>query len=219
MPFSTLDLLFLAVVLLFALHGMRKGLILSLCSLVALVVAAVGATFLTNALTPLLTRSLVPLVETFLLEHFDLESLLAQQGGGLLGQLSDHLLKNGTAFASIGTFAGELAQAVVSVCIRPILFSLCFAVVLVLWHCLSRALDLVARLPVLHLFNKTGGLLFGALSGALVALLLLFLMQTLLPGKLPQQWVENSFLLGDQTLSGLFSSFMPSSYFSDILTP
>ena len=51
-----LDIILLAVVLLFAVLGARKGLVLSFCSLVAVIVGLLGGCFVSARLTPPLTE-------------------------------------------------------------------------------------------------------------------------------------------------------------------
>lgn len=195
MPFSILDLIFLAVFAVFAILGARKGLLLSLCSLLAVVVALVGATLIADALSGPMAAQIAPLVETFLAEHLD--AITAGQTGqeqGFLWALINEALA-GIDHAAAGDFLTQIAVQVARLLIHPILFAVAFVVVLIAWTFLSHALDLVARLPVLHTLNTFGGLLFGAAEGAVLFVVGLLLIRTFLPDLIPPQWQADSVLM------------------------
>ena len=60
MAFLIADGLVLAVLLIFACIGARRGLILSLCGLLAFVVAFLGASFAARTLSPVVADALEP---------------------------------------------------------------------------------------------------------------------------------------------------------------
>lgn len=195
MPFSILDLLFIAVFVLFAFLGAKKGLLLSLCSLLAVVVALIGATFLSDALSPILAAHFSPSLEGFLSQHLD--AILAGQSGeeqGFLWAFVNEALK-GIDPSAAENFLTQLALQATQLLLRPILFSIAFVVVLIAWTLLSRALDLVTRLPVLHTLNSVGGLLFGAAEGTVLYVVALFLIRAFLPDLIPPEWEKGSLLL------------------------
>ncbi|MPM82864.1 hypothetical protein SDC9_129926 [bioreactor metagenome] len=67
-------------------------------------------------------------------------------------------------------------------------------VILLLWTLLSHALDLVAKLPVLHFFNKTGGFVLGTAKGVLVLFVVLRAAEYL-GNFIPAGMAENTVLL------------------------
>ena len=63
MNFLIIDAILVVILLLFAIGGARRGLILSVVSLLAVVVAIVGGLFLSKLLTPVVTEWVQPVVE------------------------------------------------------------------------------------------------------------------------------------------------------------
>lgn len=63
MNYLIFDGIILAILLLFAFVGRHRGLIMSVCSLLAVVVAIAGSIFLSKALAPTVTEWVLPLVE------------------------------------------------------------------------------------------------------------------------------------------------------------
>ncbi len=200
-----LDVLLLAVVVLFAILGARKGMVLTLCSLVAVLVAVVGASLVSGALTPVLAKQAAPMLEGFITDN--LEALVgsaqaaqaAQEApSGFLWEvlkgLTDQVdLPDLTAASAqvVSTLALLAAQAV----LRPILFLIAFVLILIIWFFLSHALDLVAKLPVLHTLNTAGGVVFGAVKGAILLTIAALLIQLFFPDLIPPAAVEGSRIL------------------------
>lgn len=58
-----IDVLIVAALVFFAWRGERKGFILTLCSLVAVLVAFIGATLITNAAAPKVAEYIQPRLE------------------------------------------------------------------------------------------------------------------------------------------------------------
>lgn len=75
---------------------------------------------------------------------------------------------------------------------RTGLFFLSFFLIVVVWGLLSRALDLVCRLPVLRSFNEIGGLLFGLVKGVCILLAVVGLITLL--GLIPEEVASQTFL-------------------------
>ena len=75
------DLIVLAVLILFAALGAHRGLILSLCGLIAVVVAVLGASFAARALSPLVADALEPRFAAAIEEQLN-ESLREQAQAG-----------------------------------------------------------------------------------------------------------------------------------------
>lgn len=84
MNFILFDVVVALVLLFFLWRGYSKGLVLTLCSLLSVVVAFVGATILTSALTPPVSHTIQPIIEQKLNQTF-LEQI---EKGGVLNDVS-----------------------------------------------------------------------------------------------------------------------------------
>lgn len=218
MAFLVADGLVLAVLLIFAFVGARWGLILSLCGLLAFVVAFVGAGFLARTLSPVVADALEPRFAAAIEEQLN-ESIRQQVEAGEEAVLSpddvpldgvlDALRQMGFYETLINTVdkavesgmtavaasaAAAVAAAVAQSAAYLILFLLGFFLILLAWRLLSRALDLVARLPGLHFLNKTVGALFGLVQGCIVLFVAAWLLQ-FFGNLLPRELVEQTVLL------------------------
>ena len=218
MAFLIADGLVLAVLLIFACIGARRGLILSLCGLLAFVVAFLGASFAARTLSPVVADALEPRFAAAIEEQLN-ESIRQQAEAGEAAVLSpddvplegvldalremgfyetlintvDRAVESGmTAVAA--SAAAAVAAAIAQSAAYLILFLLGLFLSLVGWRLLSRALDLVARLPGLHFLNKTGGALFGLVQGCIILFVAAWLLQ-FFGQMLPRELVEQTVLL------------------------
>ena len=218
MAFLIADGLVLAVLLIFACIGARRGLILSLCGLLAFVVAFLGASFAARTLSPAVADALEPRFAAAIEEQLN-ESIRQQSEAGEAAVLSpddvplegvldalremgfyetlintvDRAVESGmTAVAA--SAAAAVAAAIAQSAAYLILFLLGFFLILLAWRLLSRALDLVARLPGLHFLNKTGGALFGLVQGCIILFVAAWLLQ-FFGQMLPRELVEQTVLL------------------------
>ena len=218
MAFLIADGLVLAVLLIFACIGARRGLILSLCGLLAFVVAFLGASFAARTLSPVVADALEPKFAAAIEEQLN-ESIRQQAEAGEAAVLSpddvplegvldalremgfyetlintvDRAVESGmTAVAA--SAAAAVAAAIAQSAAYLILFLLGFFLILLAWRLLSRALDLVARLPGLHFLNKTGGAMFGLVQGCIILFVAAWLLQ-FFGQMLPRELVEQTVLL------------------------
>ena len=218
MTYLIYDLAVVAILALFAFWGYRKGLVLTLCSLAAVFVALIGASFLSDALAEPLAKAVEPAVERriqdSLNEAIRSTEFVSVNGGvaerpeevalaGVIGHLKEsHLfqgfadsfqraVENGLAEVTANA-AKALAHFVAVQIARVVIFALAFAAILIGWLFLSRALDLVARLPVLSTVNRWGGAAAGLLKGGLVLFIAVWLLRD---SYLPREAVENTVLL------------------------
>ena len=228
MNYLIYDLVIVVILLLFALWGRHRGLILSVFSLLALVIAIVGGFFLSNLLTPTVSGWIQPSVEDTVVSV--VQSALENETEGALPVFSpdenevntihDYLTDAGIELpeslqtiltqpnegdfsdsvisTSVENLAVSVAEKLVSSVVRIVLFLLAFVLILILWHVLARALDLVSRLPGLNALNKLGGFLFGAIRGALVLFVVAWLLKCY-PGTInsliPAEILEQTHLL------------------------
>lgn len=212
------DLIILAVLIFFTVMGARRGLVLSLCSLLAVLVAFVGAGFVARTLSPMVADALEPRFASAIEEQLNtaIQQQVAEGGSaalspedvpldGVLNALRemgfyeslidavDQAVENGMTTAAASA-AASVAAAIAQSVAYLILFLVSFALIFLAWKLISRALDLVARLPGLHFLNKTLGGLFGLVQ----ACLLLFVLAWLLPylgNIIPEDMVAKTHLL------------------------
>ena len=210
------DLIVLAVLILTALQGYRKGLVLTLCGFLSVFVAFIGASVLSDALARPISQAIAPAVERGMRESIESYYQAAPPAEGSQGDtffadlpLEDALdaLGDSPLFQGVAeTFAQAVDQGLESVAAgvvrslaeyaayqlaRTALFFVCFILVLAGWIALSHALDLAFKLPVLSTLNQWSGAAVGLVKGCV----LLFIACWLLKGMLPQEAVEQSFLL------------------------
>ena len=210
-----LDIAVLVVLAGFILFGAHRGFILSLCSLVALLVALVGAGFAADALTPMVADAIEPklaqIVETRLDKAAeDAIQTPGQDGTPSVQQLIDALREKGglwsaaadaldkalqeSADQTAAQAAASAGAALAADVAHTALYLVSFLLILLLWLLVSHALDLVARLPVLSTLNHLGGAVFGLVKGGLAVFLLAWVLCTL-TDLIPAAEVEKTRLL------------------------
>ena len=190
------DIVLLLIVLLFAILGARKGMILTLCSLVSILLGFFGGSYLADLLTPPLVKQAAPMLEGFVsvqITTFLTSAEAAVQGEGFLWNILRPLMEEGLTSAE--PVAAELATALAEAIIHPVLFLLGFLLILIVCWFIAHALDLVARLPILHSLNTLGGLILGLVKGVLLIIVLVPLLLRFLEGYLPAELLESSYIL------------------------
>ena len=222
MSYLVFDVAVVLVLLFTAWRGYRRGFVLTLCGFLALFVALIGASVVSNALSDPVSRALQPAIERNLnsvFEGYTVQQAPAQdssQAAGSQGEeevilplqealdiLKDSNLYRGFVEAFQSTVGQEVAEATshavravadyIAVQIaRMVLFLLAFVAILVVWFLLSHALDLVARLPVLNGLNRWGGAAAGLIKGVLVIYIAVWLLRDAL---IPPEAVEQTYLL------------------------
>lgn len=206
------DLVILAVLALFAWRGWKKGLILSLCGLIVVVLAFVGAGFIADTAAPPVAKAIQPkLAETieenlsgYMATHYDdftppdpIDHL--REMGGIYAWAADPLEQAGDAVSStvLSTVKDVAEYAANTIALRlahHILFAVSFVVLVVALTLLLHALDLVAKLPGLHFCNGLGGGAIGLVKGVLVLFVAVCVLQ-IASGKLfAPEAVEKTYL-------------------------
>ena len=218
MTYILFDIAIAAILLFFLWQGYKKGFVLTLCGFLAVFVAFIGATLISNALAKPVAQAIVPMIESgihetpdqamevsvpspspvppsVLPEELPLSDVLeALQDSPIFHSLAEAFQKAvDEGIETVATNAAQaLAEYIAIQIARTILFILAFAAVLVAWFLLSHALDLAFKLPVLSTLNHWTGAAVGLIKGGL----LLFIAAWLLKGSfLPSQAIENTFLL------------------------
>lgn len=183
MTYLLYDLAILAALILCLALGWHRGLLLSLCGLVVVVVAYCGAGLAADTLsTPVadfLQPRLAETIETGIQNHLSASTQPAEDPltaledmGGLYswaaGQIQDFSAGIGQIISdSISAVAVAAATAVALRLAHSILFVVAFLVLFLVLTLLLHALDLVAKLPGLHFCNALGGGIIGLVKGAL----------------------------------------------------
>ena len=217
MTYILFDIAIAAILLFFLFQGYQKGFVLTLCGFLAVFVAFIGATLISDALARPVAQAIVPVIESGI--HDTLEKSIQDSAPSLSAQapavlpeelpLSDVLeaLQGSPIFHSLAqafqeavdegveTVATNAAQALAEYIAiqlaRTVLFILAFAAVLAAWFLLSHALDLAFKLPVLSTLNQWSGAAIGLIKGGA----LLFIVCWLFRGLIPQEAVDQSVLL------------------------
>ena len=219
MSYLVFDIAIAVILILFAWRGASRGFVLSLCGLLAVVVAFVGASFLANLLAPKVGAALEPqfaqAIEERLEEQFqqsgpaevaaglaegedyplqDVLSVLRDMGlyEDLVNTIDQAVQDGMTAVAA--NAAAAVAAAIAQSVAYTVIFTVAFALILIAWKVFSHAVDLVAKLPGLNFLNKTGGAAMGLLKGVIILFLAAWLIQY--SGKLiPEETVQQTHLL------------------------
>lgn len=213
MPYILFDIIIAAILIFAMARGYARGLVLTLCGVLALFVAFLGATLVSNALAQPAADLITPAVERSIQEYMEAsaqeqlppepDSQEDSELEQMLQALRESPLYRGfvDAFEStIGEAAEEAAShAVQSIAAfiavqvaRMVLFFLSFVAILIAWFILSHALDLVTRLPVLNGLNRWTGAAAGLIKGALLLYIAAWLLRDSL---IPPEAVENTWLL------------------------
>lgn len=217
--FLIFDLIILALLIIFAVRGAYRGLVLSLCGLLAVIVAFVGAGMAARTLSPAVADALEPRFAAAIEKRLDesiAESQPQENGDGdgtetdyplhdvlnvlrdmglyenLINTIDDAVERGMTHVAA--SAAARVAAAMAQSVAYLILFLLAFVLILLLWHLISHALDLVARLPGLHFLNKTLGAVFGLIQCCIMLFVAAWLIQ-FFGNLIPQETVEQTHLL------------------------
>ena len=230
MSYLIFDLAILAILALFFWRGYARGLVLTLCSLLAVFVALIGASFLSNALAEPVAKAIEPIVTsqihdtvTSYYQRSPAENTSAEEEDWLaqlpleelLEPLKESKFLQGFAetfqkavddkAADIVTHAAQALAHFVAVQIaRIVIFAVAFFAVLIAWFFLSHTLDLVAKLPVLSTVNAWGGGAVGLVKGALIVYIAVWLLRG---SYIPPAAIEGSYLLK------FFVSAIPLSFF------
>lgn len=207
MSYLAYDLVIIAVLVIFIFNGARRGLILSLCGLIAVIVAFVGANFLSSLLTPAVADRISPMVQSSIESQFDsigLDSLITEDtlndmDSSIMVKLilqADHQLNLFSQAKEIvaAQFAEQVADTVATWIAQTTVFVISFLLILMLWSVISGALNLVARLPGLHMLNKTFGAIFGGLKGIVLLFAAAWILRYLW-NVIPADAIENAPLL------------------------
>lgn len=196
-----LDAIVVVVFLLSLYLGYRRGFIKTISHLVAMVAALLVTLLCSGALAEAaFDRAVTPAVEKAITQTMEqagadsaqaLDAALEKLPGFLQQTLSNQGITDGAALAAklnagsgaSAQLAEQVTQQVIRPATLPLLKLLCgivlFLVVLIVARILMGMLDKVFRLPVLRTLNGTLGLVGGALTGVVWALLAVSVIQVI----------------------------------------
>lgn len=211
------------------LHGMRKGLILSLASFLVLALSMIGATMVSQAATEPLTDLIAPQV-ALAIEAQTLDSFPEMEdsdGSIFLDQVGETLTESDT-LSSVMTFLGidqayletfletssstasayrstvfnSIANTITSAFVSVIIWLVVFIILMLVLTLIAHALDLAARLPVIHQLNAASGAVFGLIQGLILVFIVLVVAEFF-------GWLPEESILAETHLLALLRNPMP----------
>lgn len=194
-----IDIVAVLVLVFFTVNGAKRGLLRSVAGLVIVVAALIGAMLITDALTEPATRVLSPLLSQRVTQQVDaaleqqtaqmpeadtgetdgIESLLSLIGldsdvrQSLTEQVQETVRDTGVSVAT------AVVESMTRTIVSGVLFLVSFILLVILLRMLLKAMDLVLRLPGLHLLNSLGGGAVGLIQGALMLFLAVWILRRL----------------------------------------
>lgn len=218
MNYILFDLAILAVLALFLWRGYAKGFILTLCGFLAIFVALIGASILSNALAEPVAKTMEPVIahriQDALAQAIEETDFISVDGSivqtpeelplhEVIQQLTESKLYQNFAAsfqAAVDSGAAEITTnaarsiahfAAVQIA-RTVIFAVSFFAILIAWFFLSHALDLVAKLPVLNSVNQLAGGAVGLAKGVLLLFIAAWLFKD---SFVPPEAAEQTYLL------------------------
>lgn len=198
-----IDLILLAILLFFMAMGAKRGFVLTFCSLVAVIVALVGANLVADALAPKVADTIQPRLERtiqdtlkikaeesdlFGVDDLPISDILVslKEKGGIYEIAANNLEQAGWTIKEfiysnndgISRTASTVAAAVAAQLAHGLLFLVAFLIVLLAWT-LFHALDLVAKLPGLSSLNGLLGGVVGLVKGLIIAYIVVWVLYAL----------------------------------------
>lgn len=202
-----LDLVLLTLLVYFFIQGIRRGFILTLCSLLAVFVALGGGWYLSHhyadalqeKIEPVIFERLVSKSETTREEESQEDSPLPE---GVSQTVQEQMQEAVSAVQT--TVAAQESVIIAAMAAKAALFLAGFLGVLVIWLTLCHGLNLVAKLPGLHALNKALGGVLGLVKGVILLLVLRWVLCGLL-NWIPAEVADGSYVLSFLSEINVFS--------------
>lgn len=208
-----IDILVLAVILLFVLRGAAKGLILSLAGLAALIVAFAGANYVSNRFSGDMVSVVKPFVSNFVQGKADdvikKNPGYSKDSNGITKVVSETLIDLGLAEnaaehlttrvtdkmkSTKDTIKIALTDAFSQTVSRILLFCISFFIIIVLFAIIANIANFAFKLPGLRFINALGGGIFGLVSGLAIVWAAAYVFRYL-GNILPEGTAENTVLM------------------------
>ena len=211
------DLAAIAILLISALHGRRRGFIKTISGLLALVLAFFLSSTLANATTPHISEKYVaPYINQAIEKEPQAEAAATPEN------LSNLFSEIGIPEAIVSDAIADISDAISQSIIKPItamthtvaykityavLFIIYFVISLILLKLLMKVVNLASKIPGVNFLNKTFGLILGLISGYLIISILSFIL------------VQTGFyltpaLISETTVLKFITSFSPLAFLS-----
>jgi len=193
------DIIIILILAFFAWRGAKKGLILTLCSLVGIFIAFFGARWtsaqfydpVAKIIEPPIYQSILSVAEqdaeqasysALVGSAHSLDELLdlleeSDLFTGFSRFLEEAAEKNAIPDRADGSAAQALAAYLAPLIAKAGLFAITFLLILLIWFLLGHILDLAFKLPVLSTVNWLGGLLLGLIKAVLLVMVLIWIGQ------------------------------------------
>ena len=180
---SALEIIVATIIFVFAIKGMKQGLVLTICSFVTLFLAV------------MITQTVTPQVSSAIRENENIVSVMSEKVEAVLFNNNDKsdskmdnekqieklsipkVLKKGltendnkSKYEEIGAanFQEYASTYIAYSIINSITYIVVFILILSLLKVITHALNLLTKLPVIHTLNKLGGLGVGVLEGLII---------------------------------------------------
>ena len=183
---AVFDVILFLVVLLFAALGVRRGLVLTVCGLLSILVALGGAKVAADSLSPVVAEAITPRITTTVEDRLEKNVNQSMKDAGETAK--DSLSGILSIFGNSETYEKASEQQAIQSGLKPSLesaaksvakdlaqpvawwavYGIAFCLILLVWELVSKLLNLVAKLPVLNLANRIMGGGVGLLKGVLV---------------------------------------------------
>lgn len=210
-----LDIVVAIILVYCVVTGARRGFVRTVFSLLSVVVAMAGGWYLSTYYAEPLQEKLEPIIVEHLLSapvtDVQPETALPSDtdgNGSFLDRFSQSIQDQvKQQVTDVKTAAvEELAASLSAMLSRSVVFLVGFTVIQLLWRTLTRAMNLMAKLPVLRTLNSFLGGLIGFLKGILILTIAYWVLFDLL-GLIPVQAAQNSFFLPLLPALPIFSPF------------
>lgn len=225
-----IDLLLLAIIVVSAAVGVKRGFIRTIMGFVTFVASLFGAWYFTKPvsdwlseefLSERITDPITQIIRQLLLPSLDHSEAVPKLFSDMPDALSSLLSRFGTAPTEAQSIAEgsadaaqELARYLAQPAVRAIsdalAFILLFFGITLALSIITTVLNIIFKLPVLSALNRAGGLILGLVVGALYAWVISYVLTVSIPylsQVLPEQFTPTT--LSDTIIAGWFAKTNP----------
>lgn len=218
---NTLDIIIIAIIVICAILGYRKGLLRAVYRLVSLVIAV----FIARLIYPYVARflgqtQLLLTVQDSITNTMNMQGIfnesLYNRGSEMIdtlpipGALRTILHTNNTPYMfetlQVATMEEYISGFFANMIINAIAIVLVFVITLIALYIIGQVLDIVSKLPVINFINQLGGLIWGAVASTVFVWLCLVIV-SLLAINMPPDFVVQ--LEGSGIVQWMFESTLP----------
>lgn len=211
-PTLIVDILAVAILVIFAIRGRKRGLIKTVAGILALVLAFWGASFLAEQTTPYLSEKYVePWLYDSIMPEISTgtepaappatEAAATDSIGNALSSIgfSDSFISSFFSdFAislsdSMSQITSNVSQTLGSKITYAVLFIVFFLVLYLLFRLLANLINLLAKIPGINFVNRTLGLILGLIFGFLTILVLSYILTKI--GILSPEQISDTYVL------------------------